>query len=149
MSKKNKENITHKRGQPLLRHETQIAKKDQQKKHLLRMVSKSYWGAQTCLKAPIAPLFLIWIKTNNVWFAWKIPNWSMYRLLVNINQDLKKRWNKDNNSTVYSSEYWSKIIPIVRCRWAQPQPKHQALTLSSLNKLYLDLYVLGDDALIS
>ena len=66
---KNKENITHKRGQPLLRYETQIAKKDQQKKHLLRMVSKSYWSAQTCLKAPTAPLFLIWIKTNNVWFA--------------------------------------------------------------------------------
>ena len=39
-SKKTKENITHKRGQPLLRHETQIAKKDQQKKHLLKMVSK-------------------------------------------------------------------------------------------------------------
>ena len=27
--------------------------------------------------------------------------------------------------------------------------KDKALTLSSLNKLYLDLYVLGDDALIS
>ena len=37
---KTKENMTHKRGQPLLRHETQIAKKDQQKKHLLRMVRK-------------------------------------------------------------------------------------------------------------
>ena len=62
---------------------------------------------------------------------------------------LKNRWNKDNNSTVYSSEYWSKIIPIVICRWAQPQTQHQALTLSSLNKLYLNLSVLGDDALIS
>ena len=38
---KTKANITHKMGQPLLRHETQIAKKkDQQKKHLLKMVSK-------------------------------------------------------------------------------------------------------------
>ena len=39
-SDRTKENITHKRGQSLLRHETQIAKKDQQKKHLLKMVSK-------------------------------------------------------------------------------------------------------------
>ena len=60
---------------------------------------------------PTSPLFQMWIKTNRRWFARKISNLSMCQLLVNKNRDIKKRYNKDKDSTVYTIDYLSNRNP--------------------------------------
>ena len=43
---------------------------------------------------------------------------SMHHLQVHTNQNIKKRSNKDKDSTVHTTEYRSKRDPTVNPRWA-------------------------------
>ena len=55
----------------------------------------------------------------------------MCNLLVNTNRDMKTRYNKDRESTVYTSDYLSKRNQKAYPQWVRLQTHHQALTLSS------------------
>ena len=60
------------------------------------------------------PYFWCGSRSIDIWFAWKIPNLSMYHLLVNTNWDIKRRWNLDSriNSTVKSR--WALKVPLAQ-----------------------------------
>ena len=58
----------------------------------------------------------------------------MYHLLEYINQDIKKRYSKDKDSTVNKTEYRSKWNPTGKPRWIWQQPKHHAPNISSMDK---------------
>ena len=58
----------------------------------------------------------------------------MHHLLEHINQDIKRRQSKDKNSTVNKTEYQSKKIQQVNPGQPNKQPKHQAPTISSIDK---------------
>ena len=92
------------------------------------------WRLKLVLWYQSHPYFWCESRQIYVWIAWKIPNLSMYHLLVNTNRDIKRRWNKEKCSTVYTTVYQSKRNPTVKPRWAQPQTQHQAITLSSIDK---------------
>ena len=61
-----------------------------------------------------------------------MPNLSMYHL-VHTNQDIKRRQNKDEDSTVDITEYWSKRNPTIKSCLNQPQTQHQAIPFSSID----------------
>ena len=70
----------------------------------------------------------------DVWFARNTPNLWKHHLLEHINQDKKKGLNKYKDSTVNKTEYWSKRNPTGKPRWAWQQPKHQTVTILSIDK---------------
>ena len=76
----------------------------------------------------------MWIKTHRCLVCMKKNNLSMHHLLEQINQDMKRRYSKDKDSTVNKTEYQSKRNPTGKPRWAWQQPKHQAPTISSIDK---------------
>ena len=67
-------------------------------------------------------------------FTWKTPSLSMHYLQKQINQDIKRKQSKDKDSTVHNTEYRSKRNPTGKPGWAWKQPKHQAPTISSMDK---------------
>ena len=58
----------------------------------------------------------------------------MHHLLEHINQDVKRRLNEDEESTVNITERRSKINPTAKPWWARRQTKHQVPTYSSIDK---------------
>ena len=58
----------------------------------------------------------------------------MHHLLEHINRDIKKEIKQGQGLSVHKTEYQSKKIQQVNLRWACQQPKHQAITISSINK---------------
>ena len=58
----------------------------------------------------------------------------MHHLLEHINHDIRMRQSKDKDSTVHKTEYWSKKIQQVNPGGPDKQPKHQAPTISSIDK---------------
>ena len=61
----------------------------------------------------------------------------MHHLLKHINQDITRRQSKDKDSTVNKTEYRSKRNPTGKPGRPDKQPKHQAPTISSIDKSYL------------
>ena len=49
-------------------------------------------------------------KYKDIWFSWKIPNFSMYNPLLSTNWDIKGRWNKDKDATLYTTYFFLEII---------------------------------------
>ena len=47
----------------------------------------------------------------------------MHHLLEHINQDIKRRYSKEKDSTVNKTEYWSKRNPTVKPWWARQTAK--------------------------
>ena len=86
---------------------------DPQKKHRLGTVSKDILleGLNRFNGALTSPLVQMWIKTHRYLVCMKDPNLSMHHLLEHINQDIKRRYSKDKDSTVNKTEYWSKRNP--------------------------------------
>ena len=68
-------------------------KKDPQKKHRHGTVSKRYFtgGFILVLWYQPHPYFRYGSRRKNIWFAWKIHNLSMYYLILNTSQDIKRR----------------------------------------------------------
>ena len=58
----------------------------------------------------------------------------MHHFQEQINQDKKRRWSKDKDSTVNKAEYRSKRNPTGKPRWAWQQPKHQTPPISPIDK---------------
>ena len=58
----------------------------------------------------------------------------MHHLPEHINQDITRRKSKDKDSTVNKTEYRSKAIQQVSPGGPDKQPKHQAPTISSIDK---------------
>ena len=58
--------------------------------------------------APTSPLVQIWLKTHRYLVCMKDPNLSMRHLLEHVNQDIKRRYSKDKDSTANKTEYRSK-----------------------------------------
>ena len=58
----------------------------------------------------------------------------MNHLLEHINKDIKGDKAKNMDSTVHKTEYRSKNNPTDTLRWTRQQPKHQAPTISSMDK---------------
>ena len=64
------------------------------------------------------PSFSCGPRHIDVCFALKTLNLSMHHLPKHINQDIKRRQNKDKDSTVHTTEYRSKRNPAGKRRWA-------------------------------
>ena len=109
---------------------------DPQKKHRIGTVSKSIYtgGLELDVWYQVHPYFWCGLGQIDACFEWKIPNVSMYHIVVNTHWGIKRRQNKDKDSTVYTTEYRSKRNPTVKPQWAQLQTQHKVLTLSSIDK---------------
>ena len=51
-------------------------------------ITKGIHKRSVTLMVPNSPLFLMCIKKKAVWFGWKIPNLSIYHILVHTNRDI-------------------------------------------------------------
>ena len=83
---------------------------------------------------PPPPWFRCGSRHINYRFAWMTPNWSMHHLLEYINQDIKRRWSKDKDSTVFKTlilqgGYMYQMWPALLC-------SRNLLTLSLLLWVY-------------
>ena len=105
------------------RHKTQIRKMIHKRSTALERSLKYfiYWSTSTSFMVPTLPLFLMGSRKIDVWFAWKIPNLSMYHLLVNANRDAKR------GETKIRSHPRSKRSTTVKPRWARPSDLNLAL----------------------
>ena len=58
----------------------------------------------------------------------------MHHLLVNTNQDIKRRYNQDKDLIVYTTEHQSKRNPTVNPWLVRLETQHQVITLTSIDK---------------
>ena len=88
-------------------------KKYLQKNHRLGTASKTNTGGlKHVWRRQPRPYFWCGSRLIDVWFAW------IYHLLVNTNRGIKRRWNKDKDSTVYTTDYtYSEIFVRVLFLW--------------------------------
>ena len=111
---------------------------DPQIKHRLGTVGKIFYGGGGLLK-PVSrrqphPQFRRGSIHIDVCFAWKTPSLSMHHLLEHINRDIKRRWSKDEDSTVQKRNTGAKEIQKLNPGGPWQQPKHQLPTSSSTDK---------------
>ena len=85
------------------------------------------------LTAPPHPSYWWEARHIDVWFAWQIPNLSMYHL-VHTHQDIKRRKTKIRTQQYKETECQSKGKSTVKPWMFWPKTPHQAPTLSSTDK---------------
>ena len=102
-------------------------KKDPQKMHRLGTASKKINAGPKHVWR-YHPYFWCGSRQIDVWFAWKIPNLSMYHLIVSSNRAYNSRYineiKKNKDSTVHTTAYWCNRNPTVKSLWAQSQTSY-------------------------